>query len=410
MVKKLDLKDKDFELETSWHVAPLFRKDIAMFVGDSQAGKSLTTLYLAVCTAGGRDFLGRSTRQGHVVCVNNEHSMEYFHSRWIEKYCLGLGLNLSTLPLTCFSYEYMDLTNSSLVKELLSRCTQLDTVLLTIDNLGSSIGGQNENHTHIVQRVMDNLGMFRDKDMMVLPTHHYKKNEKIYRGSTVSHNLVDREFALEPRGYRTRQARDEDGELRWLDPDTPLMEDVLESLSIVCTKSRDAKPEPLLVRIEENDKTGAARLVVGGRFELVDEVAEAEKDIIDFCRLNSGEGFTLKRIDEGVIGNWHISIMREALNNLLGKKILEKRPYGKQIRAFEVGVEATAAQVPKSFVEEMDEIVFSLCQQHEGEGWVRAGDLFINALVQQLPKFAAIVDPKDEKMIGPSKRVGQSLH
>lgn len=290
---------EDFDLEQSdFHVSALITKGVTLFTGDPKSGKSLAALYLGVCTAGDGEFLGFSTRHGHVCYLNNEHGEGDSHERWVDKFCLGLRIiRDDQFQLRSFHRRYQDLTNERQVNELLSVCLLSNTILLIVDNLGSSIGQQKEEN-HTIQKFYHNLNKFTECGITVIVIHHFKKNEKIYRGPTSIPAQVDREYSLTPVTYRERQSKNEDGEHVWLNPDTPLMVEVLQEFDFRCTIARGEKPPALLIGVEEDDLTGATKLVQKGLSNRKSPLEEGEEDVLEILGASPERVWDLKQMEE----------------------------------------------------------------------------------------------------------------
>ena len=411
MARERELKDTDFEIESLFHVDPLFSKNVTFFVGGKESAKSLTSIFLSVCTAGGRDFLGFATRQGPVVYLNNEHLQED-HELWIEKHCKGLGLNPTEIPLHTYHYEYTDLTNPLTSKSLLSICSVLNPILLVIDNLGSSLGGQDENHTHVAQKFFHNLEPFLKRDIAIVCTHHFKKSENIYRGSSVFEKQADKFYIFYPipDGYRLRPTRDESGDVREMHPGELMMEKVLQDFVMSNRRSRRGKIPPILIRVEENDGTGATRLVNRGSYEEISDYQDIKDRIMWLFSLNPGQGFTERGFQEG-IGIGDIQGVRRAVEELCTDKAVEYRPQGKNLRVFEVGVPEASLLIPTSTEDEIREAVSGLCEVYRAEGrpHLLVKDHFVEPLLDKVNALAQLVTTGDERLIGPCRRVSKVL-
>lgn len=383
------LMDKDFELgEPDYQVEVLLSRRLTLFVGDPKSAKSLTSIFLGVCTAGNRDFLGFSTRYGPVYYVNNEHGEEDSHTRWIEKFCLGLGLKPNIPFITSRLLEYPDLTNTSQTDRLLDICVQIGAVLLIVDNLGSSIGGQKEEN-HVAQKLFTNLVHFNEKGIAVVVIHHFKKNERVYRGPTSIPASVDRVFSFTPTGMRNRQTLDMDGNPTTLSDGTPVMVEVLKEFGFRCEITRGEKPPPLLIGIEENDSTSAAKLVQRGIFTDTSPKEEIKQRVLWFYSADPGVFCSEKDIQDG-IGGGDLKDIRDAVRELVLDGKIEYRIHNKKLRLFEVG-----ANVPKiapiSYGENLIKEIMLLREKYilEGAFKIPIGTGFVDPLLSKIPTITS---------------------
>ena len=408
MASRRELTDKDLELGQPPYLVDTFLSDkINLLVSDPKTAKSITAIYLSLCVASRKDFLGFSTRQGPVCYINNEMPStdeESDLTRWIDKF--KLGLNIHDIPFYAFSYEFTDLTNPRQASTLLERCNLLGATFLVIDNLGASIGGQREDNP-VMQKLFLNLVPLVQQSVAVLGLHHNTKDGSIYRGASSILASVDRICTTLPISYRDRQTRDINGELMWLDPDTPNMSKVLKDFAIKLDPkfSRGETPYSFLIGIEENDKTGAAKLVSKGLFRDADPTLVIQQRMLQLLGVNLGQGFTDRTLAEG-IGDEDIRLVRETRKILVERGELEYRVQGKKLLIFESGVTATEPVV-EGFQETLWKAIDTLCLKYRSEKQTNLLILeaFTKPLVAEIPDLAKLSNPKDNKLIGPSKRI-----
>ncbi len=397
---KTNLTDEDLYLDYEYQVNPLFSKHTTMFIGPPQGAKSLTAIYLSVCTAGYKDFLGYVTRPGHVVYLCNEHGADELLDRWIPKLCLGMNINPSDLPITSFRYKYKDFTSTPQSKELLSRCTGSGTVLIVVDNLGSSIGNENENYTHVMQRVFDNFLMFNDAGIAVLPIHHPNTAGKT-RGSTVIDAMADSIYTFERVKTRPRASILPNG--------TPHVEEVIEYYAIRNPKkTTGGHSSPFLVHVLENDETGTAKIMNAGSYVPSSPHKELKELITWVFSLNSGEGLSDKDIQER-IGGGELKDIREAVKELREEGKLEFKETGKRVRVFQVG--AKNISPPKSTQEKIEDEVDALIENYRKDGIIT---IYVNQHFCQpfIKKYPELMDESGEKGLvlnGLAQRISKYL-
>jgi hypothetical protein len=178
--------------ETEYAVNGLLEMStISMIVGDSEAGKTFIMLGIALAIASGREWLGRKTKQGHVVYVYAEGK---------------LGLRKRLLAWKTHHNEELPTEHLHVIprpinlrdtwvelRELLKTLPE-HPVLIVFDTFGQVAPGVNENDAKDVREVLHAARNIKDEfESHVAIIHHGTKNSSGsgYRGSSVFLNDTD---------------------------------------------------------------------------------------------------------------------------------------------------------------------------------------------------------------------------
>ncbi|MYC13776.1 MAG: AAA family ATPase [Gemmatimonadetes bacterium] len=203
---------QDFLANTSPDI-PYFVKDLIMekarcyLVSDPKHGKSLWTMYLALCAASGKPFFGRAVKPCPVVMVDHENAspLNNWRMRAVAR-GLGLSESLPDLPLMPMFHEGINLVLDDPSIERLKRyIADFKPGLITVDSLIRCTRGLEENTSGDMSEVAEVIAeLKRDtgQDFVFLFLHHTnrdkdKTGQDRVRGSGDIMAMVDHGFLLE---------------------------------------------------------------------------------------------------------------------------------------------------------------------------------------------------------------------
>jgi len=114
-----------------------------VLMGELHSGKAWLAEQLAICVAGGHDFLDAfRVDQQHVILIDEDSGTSSFKRRF-ERLARGLKLDLERAPLECYSrcgFLLYDRERREWLRDLIKK--QRGTPLVIIDNLERIMGGE----------------------------------------------------------------------------------------------------------------------------------------------------------------------------------------------------------------------------------------------------------------------------
>ena len=216
------------EIEETYHrPAPTWRdfrqntpKEIAYFIeglimknarcylaADSKFGKSLLTMYLAMCAASGEPFFGREVESCPVIMIDKENDLVL--NRWRSD-AIGRGLGLSPrenddLPIMPLFRDSTTLADPRSVDWLKKQVSDFKPGLITVDTLIRCTRGLGENiadDMNEVAEVMAELRRDTSQDFVFLFLHHTNRDKDAtgqnrVRGSGDITAMVDHGFLID---------------------------------------------------------------------------------------------------------------------------------------------------------------------------------------------------------------------
>jgi RecA-family ATPase len=234
----------ELTIEMEWLVDDLIPlESVVMLSGESGCGKSTLALALASAVAHGERFLGRASKQRHVLIVDKENGPRVYRERFKR---MHIDEN-----------EYMHIWGlwqtpepKGPAAEEIAKFVDEERPLIIFDSLVAFHEGS-ESDADDTRDYMDRFRRLASLGATVIVIHHTGKgqNTKEYRGSSDIKASVDVAYLLKSN-----------------DPD------VLRSLELSCFKSREGVLEP--VKIEVNE-AGEFLSVADMQFEVVERAVRA---------------------------------------------------------------------------------------------------------------------------------------
>jgi hypothetical protein len=166
-------------------------EQVQAWVGKPGSKKTYSLLDLAVCVAGGLDWLKFSTIQSTVLIVDEE-SGDYYTKKRVGECMRGHGLG-PDLPLYYITLSGLNLLhgNTAEVDALHELIARIGARLVIVDALADIMIGGDENTVEDVQPVMHALRCIAAAAHCVIPTIHHLNKAGDYRGSTAIAGAVD---------------------------------------------------------------------------------------------------------------------------------------------------------------------------------------------------------------------------
>ena len=128
--------------QIEWHVEDLVPKGVNLLAGQPGSAKSIFGEYLSWCTAYEQQCLGRKTRPGPTLYINNDHP-ENMHKRWLQRFSEGAGIaNNPKHALETVHHEWLNLQRAK--KEVEDVLRQVKPVLMVIDRLSTTLGADED--------------------------------------------------------------------------------------------------------------------------------------------------------------------------------------------------------------------------------------------------------------------------
>jgi hypothetical protein len=175
-----------------WVVSNLMAAEqVQAWVGKPGSKKTYSLLDLAVCVAGGLDWLKFSTVKSTVLIVDEE-SGDYYTKKRVGECMRGHGLG-ADLPLYYITLSGLNLLhgNTAEVDALHELIARIGARLVIVDALADIMIGGDENTVEDVQPVMHALRCIASAAHCVIPTIHHLNKAGDYRGSTAIAGAVD---------------------------------------------------------------------------------------------------------------------------------------------------------------------------------------------------------------------------
>ncbi len=147
----------------------------SIWYGAPASKKTYLLMWLAVCMALGRDWLGFKTEQTKVLWVDEESREDRLHYRFHEV-LLGAGGDVKT-PLWYMPPCGFKITELEDVYALRSRILQVKPGLVIIDSMAATTTGD-ENSKKEMQQAMENARIITDAGPHLIQIHHTPKSEE----------------------------------------------------------------------------------------------------------------------------------------------------------------------------------------------------------------------------------------
>jgi KaiC/GvpD/RAD55 family RecA-like ATPase len=165
-----------------------------LLVGDSSAGKTSTSVAIAVYVAAGLNFLGLATQQAPALLIDEEMGPKMMGMKIVET-VKGANTRIN-IPLFWTSMDGVDFSRDAAVrmweKNLRDVISAIGAKLVVLDALQEMIPGKSDSKTEDVTPLMSALlKISRDLDVTVILIHHWNKQSPTYRGSTAIKGMVD---------------------------------------------------------------------------------------------------------------------------------------------------------------------------------------------------------------------------
>lgn len=243
-----------------WLVDQLFPVgSLNVIGGDSGIGKSWITLYLALCVASGKPFLGQlPVKKGKVLLIDEEDAMTLIHDR-LKRLMKGMGLKDQALPVSFLVSQGVLVDRSESYKALVNTVREQNPDLIVIDSL-VRVHGADENSTSEISKVLVQIRHLTEEcQRTVIMTHHTRKWSRFYstpaallRGSTDIRAIVDSHlFMKKAKGNPIVLQHDKS---RWgptLEPMAINIEHLLDETSISLVPLETTKPQFRKSKVEQ---------------------------------------------------------------------------------------------------------------------------------------------------------------
>ena len=181
-------------------------------VGESGSGKTYAMMDLATCVALGKPWLGRETRQGKVIIIDEENGPSRMHRRMHSVVKGHLGDE--NTPLFYTTFNGLNLTDDKEAENLRALITEQKPVLVVIDSLVDIVPGVEENSANEMHKPLHQLHKIAaETGTAIILIHHTGKDGK-YRGSSTIKADVDgmlvaaREEGTDTLNFRFEKLRD----------------------------------------------------------------------------------------------------------------------------------------------------------------------------------------------------------
>ncbi len=156
--------------------------DVSQWFGKPGSGKTFALMWLSVCIANGRDWLGFKTRKSPVLIVDEESGTRRMRQRIGDM--LRATFSPRDLPLGYIVGSHMKLCSPEDMARLAARIDETGAQLVLIDSL-SKVSSGDENTKQAAQVDQDALQrLAREKQVHVAVIHHSGKSG-VQRGSSV---------------------------------------------------------------------------------------------------------------------------------------------------------------------------------------------------------------------------------
>ena len=188
---------------------------VTILAGKYGCGKSWAMLNLAVCVASGKPWLGRATRQGKVLVVDEENGERRMTRRM--GYCLRGELADATTPVRYISLAGFNLFNTPQDAQILqAEIENQGAQLVIIDALVDIMAGGDENSVQDTQPIILALKRIAEKTGAAIIVIHHTNKQGGFRGSTAipgaGDNLIIVNWEFESRTMTFKSEKSRDGE------------------------------------------------------------------------------------------------------------------------------------------------------------------------------------------------------
>lgn len=270
---------------------------LAMFYGDAGCGKTWLLLYAMVCIATGQEFVGKKTKQGAVLLIDEE-SGKHRLSRRFQKIAANLEAGKDT-PVFSISMKGVDLKDFSIMQSLLEFICENNIKLIVLDALMDLIPGADENSVKEVQPAFQNCKkIIEQTGATFVFIHHSKKDGKNFRGTSSIKGAVD----------------------LMVNVDKSQSSDIMK---IHIEKNRDGELKSMVVKLYFSDVDFRIEKFEG---KSENKINETEKFILEFL-LKNGDSFKSAIESAGKIEN--IKNVKKTIYNLIERGlIIRKNPIG----------------------------------------------------------------------------------
>lgn len=194
---------RDMELRSiSWTIKGFLEEDsLNVLFGDPGSFKSFLAVAWLCCVSSGRDFMGRSVRQGIGIMIAGEGQNGL--ARRFRAAAIRMGVKLEDLPLfistvpTGLCDEEQAQTVIDAIKDVAEKHGA--PVMIVIDTLARNFGPGDENSTHDMTTFIaacDRIrGLYRSTVLLVHHTGHMEKGRA--RGSMALKGSLDAEYRVD---------------------------------------------------------------------------------------------------------------------------------------------------------------------------------------------------------------------
>lgn len=201
-----DLSDKP-PAPVKWRVEGLIQGDgITGVIGRPKIGKTIYLEQLALCVAGGVDFLGRKTAPGRVLYIDEEMAPPVVFARWLRMRAAHPSFNA---PETLARYYLVSLGGLSIDKpdQIRAEIEKAEPDLLIVDPFRRVYRGQENDSAEVAKAMAFFAALRSEYGLDPVVSHHTRKNlegsefwEDAARGSSDFFAACDGLIGLGKRG------------------------------------------------------------------------------------------------------------------------------------------------------------------------------------------------------------------
>jgi hypothetical protein len=165
---------------------------VNLLVGEGGSKKTWAALWMAVCVATGKNFLGFPTRQTSVLIVDEESGERRLKRRLLETLNGALVKREDAPPIAYMSLNLLDMRHLGDVTALSLAIRESHAGLVIVDALADIMPGADENSVKDVMPVFSQLRKIAEvPQAAIIVIHHSNKQNGSYRGSTAIKGAVD---------------------------------------------------------------------------------------------------------------------------------------------------------------------------------------------------------------------------
>lgn len=174
----------------TWVVKGLFPKSsMSVIYGKPGCMKTWIGLYMALCVASGRDFLGRKTKQGTALYIDEENGSRRLGHR-IKALANGLNLPANT-PMAFASLSGLNLSRVADVDDLERLIEDNQSTFVVIDTLAAATLGVDENTVREMQPILGCIRRIAERTGAAILVLHHANKAGDFRGSSSIAGAVD---------------------------------------------------------------------------------------------------------------------------------------------------------------------------------------------------------------------------